>query len=358
MKRILFCYDRRPMQLSQFQYHLPETLIAQYPLAQRDASRLLHLDAVGALHGRGFSELPELLKPGDLLVLNDTAVIPARLYGQKESGGKIEFLLERVTAADRAVGQLRSSKPSRAGMTLRFGSPAESVTAVIESKREQLFELRFSRPLDDWIETQGQVPLPPYIRRPAEPLDKDRYQTVFARQKGAIAAPTAGLHFQRETLAEIRNRGIEIAYLTLHVGAGTFQPVRSARVEEHRMHREYLEVSDEVCEAVRRTKASGGRVVAVGTTSLRGLESAARNGQLEPYKGDTDLFILPGFSFRVVDVLLTNFHLPGSTLLMLVCAFAGYQAVMDAYRHAVQEKYRFFSYGDAMLLTPSLTTRR
>jgi len=296
-----------------------------------------------------FSHFPELLEPGDLVIFNDTRVIPARLTGRRDSGGRVEVLVERITGPGSVLAHVRSGKSPRAGSVL---FPGTAIEAVVEGRENDLFRLRFTAVDDvpDMLERHGHVPLPPYIRRPDEPEDHERYQTVYARQPGAIAAPTAGLHFDEQTLQHIATRGVETGYITLHVGAGTFQPVRVDNLDEHVMHREYFEISPEVCARIAATHARGGRVVAVGTTVVRCLESAAAGGTLQPGSGETRLFITPGFHFRVVDALLTNFHLPESTLLMLVCAFAGYQRTMNAYRHAIAAGYRFFSYGDAMFI--------
>lgn len=334
-----------------FEYRLPPDLIAQRPPDRRGDARLLCVDGAGGPPRDGtFRELPDLLRAGDLLVFNDTRVIPARLHARKPSGGRVELLVERLIGTDRACARLRASKAPAPGTALAL----EDGTRVMVGAREgDVYPLRFegARPVSELLEAIGHVPLPPYIRRPDTGADRERYQTVYARHPGAIAAPTAGLHFDVTLLERLRERGVDIAFVTLHVGAGTFQPVRVERVEEHRMHAERVEVGAEVCERVCAARARGGRVVAVGTTAVRSLEAAARAGPLAPFDGETDLFILPGFPFRVVDALITNFHLPASTLLMLVCAFAGYRPVMDAYRHAVRERYRFYSYGDAMFVT-------
>ncbi|HXH01968.1 MAG TPA: tRNA preQ1(34) S-adenosylmethionine ribosyltransferase-isomerase QueA [Candidatus Competibacteraceae bacterium] len=336
---------------SDFHFDLPHELIAQHPPARRGDSRLLVLDgASGALADRLFRDLPELLRPDDLLVFNDTRVIPARLHGRKDSGGRVEVLIERILDEHRALAHVRASKPPRAGSRLWL---EEVLEAEVEGREEDLFRLRFTAeaPLLTLLERHGHIPLPPYIERPDEAEDAERYQTVYARRPGAVAAPTAGLHFDQAMLARLAQLGVRQAYVTLHVGAGTFQPVRVDDVREHRMHRERFQVSAEVCAAVAETRARGGRVVAVGTTAVRALESASRDGALEPLDGDTDIFIYPGYRFRCVDALITNFHLPESTLLMLVAAFAGFEQVMNAYRHAVAARYRFFSYGDAMFVT-------
>ncbi len=338
------------MRRADFHYELPEHLIAQQPLAERSASRLLTLDgASGALADRQFRELPQLLERGDLLVFNDTRVIPARLFALKESGGKVELLLERPLDGAQALVHARASKPLKPAMRL---SSRGGVIRVVE-RRADLWVVELPEPPLNFFERYGQMPLPPYIRRDPDAADSTRYQSVFARKRGAVAAPTASLHFDGELLAAIEARGVERAFVTLHVGAGTFQPVRTDAVGAHVMHAEFVEVSEAACEAVARTRARGGRVVAVGTTVVRALESAAGKGRLEPYVGDSSLFIVPGFKFQVVDAMVTNFHLPESTLLMLVSAFAGREAVLAAYRHAVDAQYRFFSYGDAMFVNPT-----
>lgn len=342
------------MRADDFEYELPQSLIAQYPLDQRGASRLLCLNGKsGKAEDRRFSDLPGLLKAGDLLVLNDTRVIPARLYGRKETGGACELLIERVTGEHEALAHVRSSKSPRAGSRILLGGFAATVTG----RDDDLFRLEFDAAVDDVLKQVGHIPLPPYIDRPDETADGERYQTVYASEPGAVAAPTAGLHFDDDMLAKLERMGINQARLTLHVGAGTFQPVRCDNPERHRMHSERFEVSQEVCDAIAATRDRGGRVVAVGTTVVRSLESASRDGRLEPVSGDTDLFIFPGYRFEVVDLMLTNFHLPRSTLLMLVCAFAGHDAVLAAYRHAVGQNYRFFSYGDAMFVSPAAGAR-
>ncbi|QBQ55330.1 tRNA preQ1(34) S-adenosylmethionine ribosyltransferase-isomerase QueA [Nitrosococcus wardiae] len=339
------------MQLSDFSYDLPERLIAQYPPERRGESRLLFLDgACGALGDRWFAELPTLLSEGDLLVFNDTKVIPARLLGVKDSGGKVEVLIERLLDQHRALAHVRASKPPRPGRRLVL---EQSVEVEVGERVADLFELRFQdpRPLLQLLEAVGRMPLPPYIHRETKPIDRERYQTVYAARPGAVAAPTAGLHFNRPLLEQLQAQGVGLGYVTLHVGAGTFQPVRVENITEHRMHAEYVEVPEQVCVQVRETQRQGGRVVAVGTTTVRALESAAVGGTLAPYQGETEIFIFPGYRFHTVDALITNFHLPETTLLMLVCAFAGRDQVLAAYRHAVKEGYRFFSYGDAMLVT-------
>lgn len=339
------------MRVADFHFELPDPLIARHPLAERRASRLLVLDGPsGQLSHRQFPDLLDYLRPGDLMVFNDTRVIPARLFGHKASGGKLEILVERVLDSHRVLAHVRASKAPKPGMQILIdgGGAAEMVV-----RHAALFELRFNEPVLPLLERVGHMPLPPYIDRPDEDADRERYQTVYSDQSkaGAVAAPTAGLHFDDALLAAIRAKGVDTAFVTLHVGAGTFQPVRVERIEDHHMHSEWLQVGQEVVDAVNACKARGGRVVAVGTTSVRSLESAARDGVLKPFSGDTDIFIYPGRPFHVVDALVTNFHLPESTLLMLVSAFAGYPETMAAYRAAVAEGYRFFSYGDAMFIT-------
>jgi S-adenosylmethionine:tRNA ribosyltransferase-isomerase len=342
-----------PLSLKDFDYLLPEELIAQSPPRERGASRLLQL-AQGRLDDRRFQDLPDLLRAGDLLVFNDTRVIKARLRGVKASGGRIEVLIERITGEHEALAQIRSSKPPRMGAKLLL-DPA--IVAAVIGREEDLYRLRFegSAGIHALLEQYGEVPLPPYVTHRPTGEDEARYQTVFARLPGAVAAPTAGLHFDRAMLARLEFQGVRLAWLTLHVGAGTFQPVRSERLEDHRMHAECYSISAETRDAVLATKASGGRVVAVGTTSMRALESAAVNPpderlELRTGEAETRLFILPGYRFRVVDRLISNFHLPRSTLLMLVSAFGGSEEVRRAYAYAVRQRYRFFSYGDAMLI--------
>ncbi len=332
-----------------FQFDLPPHQIAQQPLADRSASRLLHVPPGGRpCEDLRITDLGRLLEPGDLLVLNDTKVIPARLRGRKVSGGRVEMLLERQLDVDLALVQLRANRAPVVGGQIEFDG---GTVAKVEERRDGFFVLRFSRPVDQVLDEYGHVPLPPYIERADDEADRVRYQTVFAREPGAVAAPTAGLHFDTGQLDELRECGIELGFLTLHVGAGTFQPLRPQQIESGELHAERVEVSAELCRAVKATHARGGRVVAVGTTSVRGLETAARSGTLAPYSGETKLFIRPGFRFNVVDALLTNFHLPESSLLMLVCAFAGTESILAAYEHAVAGGYRFFSYGDAMFCT-------
>ena len=336
------------MQLADFDFDLPEQLIAQYPSAERTASRLLHLDGHIPVD-RTFVDFPSLLSPDDLLVFNNTRVMSARLFGRKATGGQIEILVERLLDVDRALAHIRASKSPKVDSRLWVGE----VELQMVQRHGDLFELRIVQGGDfqQLMQAEGHLPLPGYIKRTDAKLDQERYQTVYAQHLGAVAAPTAGLHFDQPMLAQIRAQGVRTAEVTLHVGAGTFQPVRVDDLGQHQMHTEWLEVSDEVCQQVAETRQRGGQVIAVGTTSVRSLETAASGGVLQPYTGDTQLFIRPGYPFRVVDKLLTNFHLPRSTLLMLVSAFAGCAMIKQAYAHAVQQGYRFFSYGDAMLLT-------
>jgi S-adenosylmethionine:tRNA ribosyltransferase-isomerase len=338
------------MRRSDFAYDLPEELIAQEPLAERSASRLLRVDgAIGAWSDHAFRDLPGLLNPGDLLVFNDTRVIPARIFGRKDTGGRVEVLIERAAGERTALAQVRASKTPRPGTRIQLEGGA---AAEVTGREGDLFRLALDQPVFAVLEAHGHMPLPPYIRRSDGPADRERYQTIFAREPGAVAAPTAGLHFDPPMMARLEERGIRTARVTLHVGAGTFQPVREDDLSRHTMHAERARVDASVCAAVREAKAGGGRVVAVGTTVVRSLESAAAGGELEPWEGETRLFIRPGYRFRAVDALITNFHLPESTLLMLVSAFAGTGTVLSAYRHAVDRRYRFFSYGDAMLVFP------
>ena len=332
--------------LDDFDYHLPPERIAQAPLAERSASRLLALDGA-SLDDRGIRDLPDLLDPADLLVMNDTRVLHARLFGRKESGGHIEVLVERPLGGDEALAQIRASKPPRPGTTLLL---EDALIVEVVERAGEFYRLRFPGDAIDLIEQHGRLPLPPYIAHAATGADEERYQTVFAHHRGSVAAPTAGLHFDPALLGTLAQRGVATARVTLHVGAGTFQPVRVHDLAEHRMHRERYEVPQATVDAVNACRARGGRVVAVGTTTLRTLETAALSGQLAAGAGESELFVTPGFRFRVVDVLLTNFHLPKSTLLMLVSAFAGMEPIRAAYRHAIAHDYRFFSYGDAMLI--------
>ncbi len=339
------------MRRQDFAYELPEELIAQTPLAERSASRLLVLDRVGGtISHRTVRDLPSYLRSGDLLVFNDTRVVAARLGGAKSSGGRVEIFLERALEGRAALAQLRASKPVRAGSEVA----TTGGTVRVLGREDDLWRIELPAPALEFFERWGEVPLPPYIHRTPDATDRERYQSIFARERGAVAAPTASLHFDAPLMAQMEARGVGCAFVTLHVGAGTFQPVRADDLESHTMHAERVSVSTAACEAVERTRAAGGRVIAVGTTVVRALESAALQSisqRLTPWSGETRLFIRPGFHFQVTDLLLTNFHLPESTLLMLVCAFADQERVLAAYAHAVRARYRFFSYGDAMLIT-------
>ena len=336
------------MRRDQFHFDLPDELIARQPASQRQGSRLLSLDGgTGKVEHGQFPDLLQYLNVGDLVVFNNTKVIPARLYGQKETGGKIEVLVERVVDHCRVLAHIRASKSPKTGTMLLF---EQACSAEMAGRDGELFELEFNGDVLDILDRIGHMPLPPYIDRADTDEDRSRYQTVYADQPGAVAAPTAGLHFDDQLLDAIRNKGVDIAFVTLHVGAGTFQPVRVDNICDHQMHSEWLQVSQEVCDKVLATKKAGGRVVAVGTTSVRCLETAASDGEIAPFEGETDIFIYPGYQFRVVDALLTNFHLPESTLIMLVSALAGRENILNAYNEAVNQRYRFFSYGDAMFI--------
>lgn len=344
------------MRRSDFYYDLPAELIAQYPLDHRSASRLLALgdpesdDPGVAQRDLVFADLPTLLRPGDLLVFNNTRVMRARLFGRKATGGHVELLVERLLAPQEALAHIRASKAPKAGSRIALEGGAQ---VEVLRREGDLFLLRLVQStFSEVMATHGHMPLPPYIRRSDDTTDDSRYQTLFARETGAIAAPTAGLHFDESLLAELDRRGVGRVEVTLHVGSGTFQPVRVDDLSQHVMHAEWLEVNEAVCARIAETRRAGGRVIAVGTTCVRSLETAAADGELRPFQGETRLFIRPGYRFRVVDAMITNFHLPESTLLMLVAAFAGYERIMAAYRHAVAQRYRFFSYGDAMFLTP------
>ncbi|MBD2795359.1 tRNA preQ1(34) S-adenosylmethionine ribosyltransferase-isomerase QueA [Xenorhabdus sp. 18] len=353
------------MRVADFTFELPEELIAHYPQPQRSACRLLSLDGeTGKLSHGIFTDVLDKLEAGDLLVFNNTRVIPARLFGRKATGGKLEILVERMLDDKRVLAHVRASKAPKEGTELILGGDvlgkdalgeARSIKATMLARHDTLFEIRFDDERDvlTILDQIGHMPLPPYIARPDEDADRELYQTVYSERPGAVAAPTAGLHFDEPLLAALREKGVEMAFVTLHVGAGTFQPVRVETIEDHVMHAEYAEVPQEVVDAILACKARGNNVVAVGTTSVRSLESAARacqDGIIAPFFGDTQIFIYPGFEYQVVDALITNFHLPESTLIMLVSAFAGYQNTMSAYEEAVAEKYRFFSYGDAMFI--------
>ena len=343
------------MKKSDFNFELPPELVAQAPLPERSSSRLLLVPPAPApFSDRLVRDLPEFLRAGDLLVFNDTRVIPARLFGMKESGGRVEILLERITASHEVRAQIGASKSPKPNSRIQL----DDGTAVTVLGRDgEFYQLRFDtdEPLEQVLLRTGRMPLPPYIQRAADISDDERYQTVFARHAGAVAAPTAGLHFDQALLEALKERGVDFGHVTLHVGAGTFQPMRSETLAEHVMHREWLNVGAGLCTQVARARAAGGRVIAVGTTVVRSLETAMRDGQLRPFAGDTQIFIFPGYQIRSIDALLTNFHLPESTLLMLVSAYAGRERILSAYRHAVEQRYRFFSYGDAMLLYPQVT---
>jgi len=335
-----------------FAFDLPPELIAQYPLEERRSSRLLTLArSDGQIEDRSFVDFLELISPGDLLVFNDTRVMAARLFGHKPSGGKVELLVERILDTQTFLAQVRTSKPLREGGTIRLSDSPEIVVTVLGRRDDfWLLSTEAGCSVQDILDNCGHMPLPPYINRADEHMDQSRYQTVYACNDGAVAAPTAGLHFDNDMLEQIRRKGVETAYVTLHVGAGTFQPVRVDDIAEHRMHSELVDVTPAVCEQMRRVRGRGGRVIAVGTTVVRSLEAASQGGTIMPYHGETNIFITPGYRFRSIDALLTNFHFPESTLLMLVCAFAGQQQTLQAYRHAVEQRYRFFSYGDAMFI--------
>ncbi|BDR35135.1 S-adenosylmethionine:tRNA ribosyltransferase-isomerase [Photobacterium damselae subsp. damselae] len=346
------------MQVSDFDFDLPDELIARYPQPERTSSRLLQLDGnSGDIAHKTFKDVLDLVNPGDLMIFNNTRVIPARMFGRKASGGKLEVLVERMLDEKSILAHVRASKSPKPGTELLLGENDE-YSAEMVARHDALFEIRFNsdKTVLEILDEVGHMPLPPYIDRPDEDADKERYQTVYNAKPGAVAAPTAGLHFDDALLAALKEKGVNFAFVTLHVGAGTFQPVRVDNIDDHHMHSEYVEVPEEVVTAINETKANGGRVVAVGTTSVRSLESAAqdavKNGtELKPFFGDTEIFIFPGYQFQLVDVLITNFHLPESTLIMLVSAFAGYEHTMNAYKDAVANQFRFFSYGDSMFVT-------
>ena len=339
------------MKKSEFFYQLPDDLIAQQPLPERDASRMLYVDVNRSeLLDKQFTDFIDLINENDLLVFNDTKVIPARLFGNKQTGGKVEILIERLLDKHHAIAHVRARKSPKSGSVIEL---ERGYRCTVEGREDDLFRLVFNSDvsLQQILNQIGHIPLPPYISREDNDEDQKRYQTVFARHNGAVAAPTAGLHFDADMMENIQRRGIDTTFVTLHVGSGTFQPVRVENLAEHVMHKEFFEVSDATVKAVQQARSRGGRVVCIGTTSVRALESASLQGTLQPGYGDTDLFITPGYSFRSVDALLTNFHLPESTLLMLVSAFAGYDLIMAAYQHAIEKRYRFFSYGDAMFIS-------
>lgn len=346
--------------LADFDYELPPELIAQTPAQRRDQSRLLRIDAQGGLHDQVFSDLSQFLQPHDLLVLNNTKVIKARLHGRKSTGGSLEALIERILTPTSALAHLKASKSPKPGSEVFFADDA--IKAKVGEQHDGLFEVFFEDTILDLLDQHGEVPLPPYIAHAAESEDESRYQTVYAREPGAVAAPTAGLHFDETALQTLQQQGVEHCFVTLHVGAGTFQPVRTEHIKDHIMHAERYSVTEEVCQAIKKARAQGGRVIAVGTTSVRALESAAAQGGVSlgcercpvPHEDDTRLFITPGYEFKVVDALITNFHLPQSTLLMLVSAFIGIDTMHQAYQHAIEQSYRFFSYGDAMLIEKRL----
>ncbi|MFT5520935.1 MAG: S-adenosylmethionine:tRNA ribosyltransferase-isomerase [Enterobacterales bacterium] len=346
------------MQLTDFTFNLPQHLIARYPLEERTASRLLSLDGNnGEISHGSFNDIKELIKPGDLLVFNNTRVIPARLNARKETGGKIEVLIERLISDTEALAHIRASKSPKPESKIIL---EDGTVLTVIGRKENLFIVKTvaGQGLLNILDSIGHIPLPPYIDRPDEASDHERYQTVYSKHKGAVAAPTAGLHFSEELIEQLKSQGIETGFATLHVGAGTFQPVRVDDISEHKMHSEWFEVTAELVQQVQQTRARGGRVIAVGTTSVRCLESASKTGELTPFTGDTDIFITPGYEFKIVDALITNFHLPESTLIMLVSAFSGRDNILSAYQAAIDEQYRFFSYGDAMFLTKTDLTKK
>tara|TARA_B110000879_G_scaffold25613_1_gene34558 strand:- start:450 stop:1472 length:1023 start_codon:yes stop_codon:yes gene_type:complete len=340
------------MNLTDFQYQLPDELIARYPAEQRTASRLLAMDRHdGNLGHHGFVDLVDLLNPNDLLIFNNTRVIPARLFGEKETGGKVEVMVERITSGSRGIAQIRASKSPKPGSRILLDKDL-SIRVVDRVDDMFLIESDDEASLAMVLQAVGHMPLPPYIDREDEEMDRERYQTVYSEREGAVAAPTAGLHFDQPMLNTLRDKGVGFAFVTLHVGAGTFQPVRAEKIEEHKMHSEYAEVGADVCNQIREAKAAGGRIIAVGTTSVRCIETASvAKGWIEPYYGDTEIFIYPGYEYKSVDAMITNFHLPESSLIMLVSAFAGRENTLNAYQKAIEDKYRFFSYGDAMFIS-------
>jgi S-adenosylmethionine:tRNA ribosyltransferase-isomerase len=344
------------MKKATFHYELPKELIAQYPTQSRSASRLLAFNgASGEIQDLRFVELTRILQPGDLLIFNNTRVIPARLFATKDTGGRVEILVERILDERKILAQLGMSKRPRCGMRLWID---EDISVAVVSNRGGFYELCLegAETITHLLERVGHIPLPPYIDRVDEERDRERYQTVYAKHPGAVAAPTAGLHFDAAMFDELRRLGVDTAFLTLHVGAGTFKPIRADDIREHEIHAEYLRIDSDLCARIETAKARGGRIVAVGTTVVRALESAAQNGRVVPFEGETQVYILPGYRFQIVDALLTNFHLPESTLLILVCAFAGTERTLNAYRHAVDQRYRFYSYGDAMFITPRVAS--
>jgi S-adenosylmethionine:tRNA ribosyltransferase-isomerase len=342
------------MQLSDFHFELPEELIAKYPLANRSASRLLALEGpTGDIAHRTFKDILDYVNPNDLMVFNNTRVVPARVFGTKDSGGKVELLIERILGSNEAITHIKASNKTRPGTIIRV---AEHELEVLDREGE-FYRVTSASGILNVLHQHGHMPLPPYIDRPDEESDKERYQTVYAEKEGAVAAPTAGLHFTDEILAQLSAKGVQTAFVTLHVGAGTFQPVRVDDIREHEMHSEWYEVDEQTAELIKQTKQAGGRIIAVGTTSVRTLETLAMAGEITASSGDTDIFIYPGYEFKLVDAMITNFHLPESTLMMLISAFAGREQVMSAYRAAVEEKYRFFSYGDSMFITRNKDVR-
>jgi S-adenosylmethionine:tRNA ribosyltransferase-isomerase len=345
------------MQVEDFDFQLPDDLIARHPTQERTGSRLLQLTgATGKVSHLQFPDIEALIDPGDLLVFNNTRVIPARIFGQKTSGGKVEVLIERMTADHTALAHIRANKSPKEGTILEMEG---GIKLTVTGRQDNLFQIvcNNDEPLVDLLEEHGHMPLPPYLEREDDQDDRERYQTVYAQKKGAVAAPTAGLHFDDAILGRLKEKGVNTAFVTLHVGAGTFQPVKADKLEDHVMHAEWIDVPADVVEQIKATKAAGKRVIAVGTTSVRSLESASHSGVIEPFTGDTSIFIYPGYKFKTVDAMLTNFHLPKSTLIMLVSAFAGQNHVMNAYQAAVNEQYRFFSYGDAMFVTNANSTQ-
>ncbi len=339
------------MKVSDFEFELPDELIARFPAVERSASRLLCLNgADGAIAHKQFTDIVDLIESKDLLVFNNTKVMPARLWGAKASGGKVEILIERLDGEHEAIAHLRANRAPKPGTVLTVGKQTIEVTG----RKGQFFLLKLQgqASFEQLMNEHGHMPLPPYIDRDDQATDLERYQTVYAKEPGAVAAPTAGLHFDDKVLGRLTDKGVDMAEVTLHVGAGTFQPVRVDNVLEHEMHSEWLTVNQQVCDQIAACKARGGKVIAVGTTSVRSLETAAQSGNIQPYTGDTNIFIYPGYQFKVIDALVTNFHLPGSTLMMLVSALAGRNHIMHAYQSAIEEKYRFYSYGDAMFITP------
>jgi S-adenosylmethionine:tRNA ribosyltransferase-isomerase len=337
------------MHLKDFDYTLPEELIAKFPSNNRTASRLLCLDSIsGELQHKKFHDIYSLLEDGDLLVMNDTKVIPARLYGTKDTGGKIEILIEQILEDNTALAQIRASKAPKLGAKLSVTT--DNIVVTVQKRQENLFLIKFPTDILTILNRKGQIPLPPYMQRQAVEADESRYQTVYASKEGAVAAPTAGLHFDNQLLQKLTDKRVNYGFVTLHVGAGTYQPVRTDTIEEHVMHSEYIEVSPEICDLINKTKQRGKRVIAVGTTVVRSLETASASGTIQPFKGRSSLFIYPGYTFNTVDALITNFHFPQSTLLMLVSAFAGKENILHSYQEAIANKYRFFSYGDAMFI--------